>query len=673
MSSHLQQCHLGIFKLSTLLKKFVWHHSLMKVVRDVCRTCSVCQTCKVSSQLVVPPMLRITTSGPFELVAVDLISLPTTSTGYIGCLMMVDHFSKWVVGIPIRNKKSHTICQALERNILPNIPRIPVRILTDNGPEFISEEFKLILERYNITHVCSTLYKASSNGAIEWVNRTIGELLRVLNQYPRKWDESLTRALLSYNHSVHSEIGCTPAESILKNPHDINSLPLLSAGTRSPWADGHPRYQPFRVGTLVLRKIKLLGNLTVNKLVPRFDGPYRVDRVNPNQVTYEITHIDTNVSVKAHHIQLKPWCEPPSYLKKHVQFYELPSQGSLNDVPVVNPMPVVTPMPAVTPSLVPGSDGTVEDTDSSSDNGCRLPIPVQFVKRFLCKKVPPVPKSILKPPGTYERKAREKALTLFSQNDSFLDCAPVLTPTPQLVLSIFDQNDSLLDSTPVLTPTPQRGLSILDQHDSLLDSTPVLDPTPQWVPDVRPSLLDWDVSPITLDNSFATARHLSFEGTDSRDSDLALDILFGCESVGSLDTSVDLDLGLAGLFDNSDISSADFSGFPDLDKNPPKSPPGRVTSVVRTYRAVREAVKVMNRESSSPSSSLIGGRLSLSPVYKEIYEARELINKHRKRARDRAHGIKRKLEYGSPPFTRSKGKAIPLPNVQTSVLERRGK
>ena len=152
-----------------------------------------------------------------------------------------------------------------------------------------------------------------------------------------------------------------------------------------------------------------------------------------------------------------------------------------------------------------------------------------------------------------------------------------------------------------------------------------------------------------------------------------MDILFGSESVGSLDTSVDLDLGLDGLFDSGDISSADFSGFPDLDKKSPKSPPGRVTSVVRTYRAVREAVKVMNRVSGSPSSSMVVGRLSLSPVYKEIYEARKLIDKRRKSARDRAHGIKRKLEYGSPPFTRSKGKAIPLPNVQNRVLERRGK
>ena len=106
----VQQAHIGIFKMTTMLRKFVWHQSLVKVVRDVCRTCRICQTCKVSSRVTVPLTLCITTSTPFELVTVDLISLPTTSTGYIGCLMTVDHFSKWVVAIPIRNKESVTIC-----------------------------------------------------------------------------------------------------------------------------------------------------------------------------------------------------------------------------------------------------------------------------------------------------------------------------------------------------------------------------------------------------------------------------------------------------------------------------------------------------------------------------------------------------------------------------------
>ena len=92
---HLQQSHIGILKMTTMLRRYIWHQSLSKVIRDICRTCSICQKCKVSGQVIVSPTLKISTSSPFELVALDMINLPTTSTGYVGCLMIVDHYSKW--------------------------------------------------------------------------------------------------------------------------------------------------------------------------------------------------------------------------------------------------------------------------------------------------------------------------------------------------------------------------------------------------------------------------------------------------------------------------------------------------------------------------------------------------------------------------------------------------
>ncbi|XP_064083847.1 uncharacterized protein LOC135199620 [Macrobrachium nipponense] len=151
--TYLQNAHLGIGKMTSMLRGLVWHHALTKVIRDLCRTCKECQMCKVSREVVFPPTLRISTSAPFELVAMDLISLPTSSTGYIGCLMIVDHYSKWVTAIPIRNKQTRTICQAIEERVFPSIPRVPVRFLTDNGPKFISHEFSALMERYNIIHI----------------------------------------------------------------------------------------------------------------------------------------------------------------------------------------------------------------------------------------------------------------------------------------------------------------------------------------------------------------------------------------------------------------------------------------------------------------------------------------------------------------------------------------
>lgn len=109
LSTHCSMAHIGREKLLTLLRKNVWHPKLCKIVDDVCTTCSKCQLNKVSSQRVGPPTLKIVSNYPFDLMAVDLVQFPRTSQGNIGCLVAVDHFSKWISVVPIRDKTPSTV------------------------------------------------------------------------------------------------------------------------------------------------------------------------------------------------------------------------------------------------------------------------------------------------------------------------------------------------------------------------------------------------------------------------------------------------------------------------------------------------------------------------------------------------------------------------------------
>ena len=170
LNLHVQNAHIGALKLYELVIQHVWNPSLRRVVKDACTTCQVCQKNKPVVRVVMPPTLKITTTEPFELVAIDLVSLPVTYQGYCGLLVLVDHFTKWLAVSPIRNKRSQTIVDLLERQIFPTLVRLPIKILSDNGPEFNSLEFVDLMERYNIHHIKTTAYKPSSNGAVERVN-----------------------------------------------------------------------------------------------------------------------------------------------------------------------------------------------------------------------------------------------------------------------------------------------------------------------------------------------------------------------------------------------------------------------------------------------------------------------------------------------------------------------
>ena len=321
LQAHHCSSHPGRRKLQTTLERILYHPALTRIVRDICLTCPQCQRYKSYSQVVAPPVNRIETEGPFELVAADLLTLPRTPRGHTACLVVVDHWSKWATVAPLRDKRSQTVAGSLKR-MIPTWPRVPGRLLSDNGPEFVGEPFENVLASYGIGHCYSTPYHPASNGLVERVNRTLLELIRCETGRDGDWDEHLPRILVNYNHSVHSSTGQTPSEALLGGSQVRPPGPILTERERAYWRAGHRAFQPFQEGSRVLKQKPMQGNLATNKVEPRYEGPYRVGRVQPNGVSYLLKAAGGEV-IRAHHSQLRQYREPPEYLQEHPAYARL--------------------------------------------------------------------------------------------------------------------------------------------------------------------------------------------------------------------------------------------------------------------------------------------------------------------------------------------------------------
>ena len=323
ISIHFHFSHVGRDKLSGLLSELVWYPSQYKIVNDLCTSCHMCQIMKVNNLRIYPPTVKITSSYPFELVAADCISFVQSRSGYIGCLVVVDHFSKFVVAVPIKNKQSSTIVGAFQRNILPFLPAVPTSLLTDNGPEFASSEFSGFLSRWNIKQKLTTPNHPSSNGAVERVNRTIQNLLKVMIEEHHEWDCSVARAIVNYNNSPHAELGMSPSKFLLTRSHQIDNDPSIDLGLQETWRIGHPNFVPFKVNDCVLMVEQHKGHLSVNKFLPKYSGPHRVIKVNGDGLTYVISDISRGKNVRAHYTQLRYYKNPPNYLLRSSLYKEL--------------------------------------------------------------------------------------------------------------------------------------------------------------------------------------------------------------------------------------------------------------------------------------------------------------------------------------------------------------
>ena len=88
--------------------------------------------------------------------------------------------------------------------------RLPQRVISDNGKQFVSAEFEQILQSLGIAHSRTSLYNPQSNGALERFNRYLTDQLRIGRVEGRSVDDVLFTALSAYRSTCQRTIICSP-------------------------------------------------------------------------------------------------------------------------------------------------------------------------------------------------------------------------------------------------------------------------------------------------------------------------------------------------------------------------------------------------------------------------------------------------------------------------------
>ena len=104
--------------------------------------------------------------------------------------------------------------------------------------------------------------------------------LRNLQSGDTSWDQSLPRASnIAYNSSLHSELQMSPSKFLLSHSHSIQRASLVNTEeVQERWKLGHHKYQSFKVGQCVIKKVPITNHLTVNKLAQKFTGPFIITK-----------------------------------------------------------------------------------------------------------------------------------------------------------------------------------------------------------------------------------------------------------------------------------------------------------------------------------------------------------------------------------------------------------
>jgi putative transposase len=146
---------------------------------------------------------------------IDIAYLNVGGTFYY-LAMILDGFSRMIVHWEIRESMTEQEIECVLERARERFPNARPRIISDNGPQFISRDFKAYIRLAGMTHVRTSPYYPQSNGKLERLNKTIkSEAIRVNN--PASLDEArrVVERFVGYYNTVrlHSAIGfITPAD-----------------------------------------------------------------------------------------------------------------------------------------------------------------------------------------------------------------------------------------------------------------------------------------------------------------------------------------------------------------------------------------------------------------------------------------------------------------------------
>jgi len=303
--------HPGMTVMKRRLRAKVWWPEIDKHTEEFVKKCRDCILVGIPNA---PEPLKRTQlpSAPWQHLAIDFCG-PLPSGHHL--FVVVDYYSRFVE-VEIFTKIDSTQTIKCLKKMFARFG-LPLSITADNGPQFISEEFKQYCRTNNIHLINTTPYWPQQNGEVERQNRSLLKRLVISQNQKGNWQEDLQDYLLMYRSTPHSTTLRAPAE-LMFNRNIRDKLPILQSTSFADeemrdrdaemkfkgkeYADRkrHAKDSDVNEEDIVLAKRQHPGNKLATKYEPT---PYKVVKRLGSEVTIE--NIDNKTVYKRNVAHIK--------------------------------------------------------------------------------------------------------------------------------------------------------------------------------------------------------------------------------------------------------------------------------------------------------------------------------------------------------------------------------
>ena len=155
------------------------------------------------------PAQSYTAGAAFDKIAIDLVALDPSASGYCAVLTVVDYVTRWASAYPLADKMAQSVAAKLLWFFADfGVPRV---VVSDNGKEFVNKVVEEVNRQMGVQIRHTAPFAPWQNGRNERFNGTMIRLIRRLPQeFRRQWDAYLPLVLMAYRACVHSATGYSP-------------------------------------------------------------------------------------------------------------------------------------------------------------------------------------------------------------------------------------------------------------------------------------------------------------------------------------------------------------------------------------------------------------------------------------------------------------------------------
>jgi hypothetical protein len=178
--------------------------------------CEACQRFGNIQLATTDVMNSIVKPWPFRGWGLDFIGEihPGSYKGHRFILVATNYFTKWTEAVPLRNMIHQEVISFLQEHIIYQFG-VPQTVTTDQGPSFMSHQFREVVASMKIKMLNSSPYYLQANGQAEASNKVMIKIIKMrINDNLRRWHKKLSEAMWAHRTSRHRAMKVTPFELV---------------------------------------------------------------------------------------------------------------------------------------------------------------------------------------------------------------------------------------------------------------------------------------------------------------------------------------------------------------------------------------------------------------------------------------------------------------------------